>query len=320
MNYHHKIVHIGPFPPPLGGISVYLYRLFKKKENQNIVSVDEKNLDFLKFVSLIVKSRNCLFVYHSPSLKRRLVLFLLSFLTSNKFAYVIHGKGLEESFNKSNLLFKWFIKKSLFNVEFIQVVGQHLKDFFLLMGIPESKIFVENSFLPPPMEEEAKILKTYPPELFEFLNRHGPILVGNASALCFDSMGNDLYGLDMCVNLVEMLRANFPQVGLIFAIADESQNVEYFSKVLKEVTQKGLIEDFFFLRGQKELWPLFRISNLMVRPSSSDGFGISIAEALFFGCKAVASDVSERPVGTVLFRNRDPLDFYEKCLEQLNIV
>ncbi len=62
-----------------------------------------------------------------------------------------------------------------------------------------------------------------------------------------------------------------------------------------------------------ELWPLFENADLMVRPTCVDAYGVSIAEALYFDCPAIASDVCERPDGTVLFRNRDQSDFLEKC-------
>ena len=50
----------------------------------------------------------------------------------------------------------------------------------------------------------------------------------------------------------------------------------------------------------------------MVRPTCTDGFGVSIQEAITFGCPAVASDVCQRPTGTVVFKNRDMEDFERK--------
>ena len=72
------------------------------------------------------------------------------------------------------------------------------------------------------------------------------------------------------------------------------------------------------MTGERELWPLFRKADLMVRPTCTDGYGISIAEALYFDCPAVASDVCVRPEGTLLFNNRDMDDFYEKASDILS--
>ena len=58
-------------------------------------------------------------------------------------------------------------------------------------------------------------------------------------------------------------------------------------------------------------------ADLMIRPTCTDGYGISIAEALFFDCPAIASDVCPRPEGAVLFKNRDMDDFEQKTRELL---
>jgi glycosyltransferase involved in cell wall biosynthesis len=45
------------------------------------------------------------------------------------------------------------------------------------------------------------------------------------------------------------------------------------------------------LLGNHLYWPILKKIDLFVRPTLSDNFGISIAEALHFGKKAIASDV-----------------------------
>jgi glycosyltransferase involved in cell wall biosynthesis len=43
----------------------------------------------------------------------------------------------------------------------------------------------------------------------------------------------------------------------------------------------------------------------LMRPNLSDGYGVSIQEALDLGVPAIASDVCERPKGAILFKNND---------------
>lgn len=78
------------------------------------------------------------------------------------------------------------------------------------------------------------------------------------------------------------------------------------------ISNLGIESNFYFLTGQKELWPLFKQSDLMIRPTYSDCYGISIAESLYFDSPAIASAVCDRPEGTVLFKNRDTDDLYKK--------
>jgi len=118
----------------------------------------------------------------------------------------------------------------------------------------------------------------------------------------------------MCIQLTEKLKKDFPDIGFIFVLADEQRNEKYIN-TMKELSSKLYIENnFYFLTGQKEMWPLFKESDLMVRPTYSDGYGISIAEALYFNSHAIASKVCDRPEGTILFENRNVEDLYEKSL------
>ncbi|MBL0721721.1 MAG: glycosyltransferase family 4 protein [Sulfurovum sp.] len=110
-------------------------------------------------------------------------------------------------------------------------------------------------------------------------------------------------------------KVDFPTIGLMFALASEDINKEYLDKMKLRIKELKIEDNFYFLTGQKELWPLFKQADLMIRPTSSDGYGISIAEALYFDCPAIASDVSDRPEGTILFKSRDIEDLYSKTID-----
>lgn len=309
-----KEVHIGPLPPPLGGISVYLYRLSKIKKEAQFIDVKkfktslEINLWLLKQV-FALKKKN--FIYHSPSLKTRLKLFLLSCISIHDFSLVIHGSSLIDHYKKSRKITKYLTKCMLNSANFIQVVDPNIQKFIKDLGIKNKNIFIKDAFLPPPPEDEKKILNSYEKELFEFIELRDPILISNAGFIRFYN-NVDLYGLDMCVNLTNLLKKDYPNIGYIFALADEKINSQYL-KIIKEQIKKLNIENnFYFITGQKEIWPIFKKVDIMIRPTYKDGYGISIAEALYFNCPAIASDVCKRPNGTILFKNRDLEDLYEK--------
>lgn len=309
-----KTIHIGPMPLPLGGISVYLYRLLKQNNDKNTLFLNEAKLSNMEFIKLLLLRKNKLIIYHSPSLNRRLSLYVFTILNTNKYAIVSHGQGLENSYISSNIFIKWLLKKTILNSKYIQVVGVHLVQFLVDLGYAKEKIIIKNAFINPPLEDEKKILKTYSSSLNTFLNSHEKIIVANASALVFDNNNIDLYGLDMCIELTAKLKSDFPNIGFIFALANEKVNTDYLEKIKKKIKELNIEDNFYFITGQKELWPLFKQANLMIRPTSSDGYGISIAEALYFDCPAIASDVSDRPEGTILFKSRDLDNLYEKSI------
>lgn len=306
----YNIIHIGPIPPPIGGISVYLYRLSKQKRNMEFI--DEKTLPKLRFLLFLLKKKKH-FIYHSPNIIRQLVLYIVSLFTKNKYSIVSHGSSLEDNYKRGTLIKKIFIKRMLKRTEGIQVVNPRTKDFLMKsLKVPEKKIMIKNAFLPPPLEDESEILLTYEPELLEFLGSHSPVVIANGSAITWYE-GSDLYGIDMCVELIGKLKENFPDIGLIFALA-QINNEKYFAEISKRIKDLEIEGSIYFLTGQKEIWPLFKKTDLMVRPTNTDGDAVSIREALCFNCAAVASDVCVRPLGAIVFKSRNQQDFYDKVL------
>jgi glycosyltransferase involved in cell wall biosynthesis len=192
------------------------------------------------------------------------------------------------------------------------LVGDHLKKLYdEYLNEPLHNIEINSAFIPPPPEDEPGILDSYSDTTREFVEQRSPLIIANAYRIEFHE-NTDLYGIDMCINLVERLKPDYPNIGLLFALADIG-DYQYFDGMKRKVSNAGLNENFRFLTGQRELWPLFKKADLMVRPTCVDGFGISIAEALHFGCPAVASDVCVRAEGARVFKNRNMDDFEAKC-------
>ena len=316
-------VHIGPLPPPLGGISVYLYRLSKIEKKAlyiNYYTLFRKynilKLWWIKNVLFNFKKKN--FIFHSTSLRDALFFFFLSCISIHKFSLVIHGRSLKIQYFKSNKLIKLLIRKMLNKAKLIQIVNPEYKDFLNKLKIKNENILVKNAFLPPPLEEEKEIYDTYEPELIDFINSKKPLIVANGSLIEFYN-NVDLYGIDMCIELTSKLKRDYPNIGVLFALADENKNSTYLKKMRILIKKLYAENNFYFLIGQKELWPIFKKADLMVRPTCTEGDSVSIREALYFKTPVVASDVTSRPEGCYLFKNRDLKDLYKECKNVLDI-
>ncbi|MEI2749894.1 MAG: hypothetical protein V9E88_14180 [Ferruginibacter sp.] len=64
-------------------------------------------------------------------------------------------------------------------------------------------------------------------------------------------------------------------------------------------------------------------ADIVLRPTNTDGDALTIREAIYLNKKIVASDVVERPEGTILFKTRDTNDLeikIEAAIEQDNQV
>ncbi|MGA9997233.1 MAG: glycosyltransferase family 4 protein [Pyrinomonadaceae bacterium] len=312
-----KILLISPYPPPLGGVSVFTKRRKRalSAEGHQVDVLDPTKMSapryFFKLLLTRFKSYDLISVnVYSPYVS--MILYALGL--ARKVEVIDHNwRQLEHWGKMKRRIYSHVLSRS----KELILMGEHLRDYYAAhnVALPE-RVSVKDSFIPPPPEDEELILKTYPPDLLAFIAQRRPLIIANAPRIVFYK-DVDLYALDMCVHLVASLKQEFANVCLLFALA-EIGDEEYFAQINRLVDKLSIRENFSFLIGQKELWPLFREADLMVRPTNTDGISVSVAEALYFGCPAVASDAVERPAGTIIFRNRDGEDFLRKCEEALN--
>lgn len=307
---------VGPTPPLIGGVSVFLYRRKRQLEieGHQVEVLDHKKVSLLGFflrLALTPFKKYDLVSLNHHHWSTALVLLVLGMASRTEF--IDHNwRILEEIPSFLKPLFKTFLWRSKKAV----LISPHLRQRYEDHGVAlPPHVELRNIFIPPPLDDERKILKTYTDEALEFLGKKHPLVVANACKITLYH-DTDLYGLDMCIELVRELKKTHPNVGMLFALGEIGDG-DYFKAATQKITMAGLANNFHFMTGQKELWPLFKQADLMVRPTITDGYSFSIAEALYFGCPTVASDVCPRPVQTVTFTNRDGVDFARKCQQVL---
>jgi glycosyltransferase involved in cell wall biosynthesis len=318
-----RIMIVGTYPPPLGGISVFIYRLelLLRKNNYEVFVFNTAlkyrfvGIKFLVFVATVLTGKFEVIHIQNFDLKKIIALLLLRPLKKYKILFTDHNPFL---FDNRGFFATRITRLLMPGIDKLMVVNNHILENYKRhrVQLPED-ILINNVFLPPPLEDRERIIATYPPDLAMFINDHKPLLMANAFQLKVVD-GVDLYGLDLCIELIKKLRAEYPQTGFVFCLANERANALLFKERCAEIKRDNLDRHFYFLTGQKEIWPLFEKVDLFVRPTYKDGYGISIDEALFFNCPAVASSACERNAEAVIFENRNAPDLYEKCIFVLN--
>lgn len=310
---------IGPTPPPLGGVSVHIDRLGKKlrASGRSVVNVDVAGArglhKLVALLRLVIDPRPAEFQLHAFDFSAMAALLVRPF--GKRITYMDHGTPLYQ--RKLSGMRKFLFGKILKHADQVAFVSEEGRQYYSRAGYELSpNVSIQSAFLPPSPEDEPGVLSTYPSATVDFVRTKKPLIVANASQLLFYN-GIDLYGLDLCVELIDRLQARFPTAGILFAIGNEETNRDYLEKVRKQLRDRSLSENFEFLTGQREVWPVFMHADLMVRPTSNDGYAISLEEAIFCGCPTLASDAAVRPPATVTFRNRDIDDFEQKTLEIL---
>jgi len=317
-----SIIIIGPFPPPIGGVSIHIIRLVSRlKDRYKVFEIDTSKNRFVQgikllelFIRNIGKSSKLVVHNHVFRPKFNFIVVYLCKIFGAKYIQTIHSfRQNTDNLSKNEV---WLIKFINNYSSKIIVVSDKIKDdLFQLDEYVLQKIEVIPAFIPYEGENSIQELSQYIDDLQikSFMNSHRIILCANAYKIAFYN-NEDLYGIDLCIELIKKIiySANY-NVGLIFMLPQVG-DIGYFNLMKNRIIEYGIEEDFVFVNKEIDLVPLFEYVDIFLRPTNTDGDALSIREALFSGVPTIASDIVERPVGTIIFRNRDVSDLYEKVI------
>ena len=327
MNKKPKIALIGVYPPPYGGISVHIQRLNEQLEKRGFQSIIydfgkrkdilQKNVKATKntkgwILKYFLNAKEDIVHYHGYESKSLLLFSLFSIVRKKKVIFTFHS--FRYNIKNIDLLHKlifWMAAKA--NIYFIAVNPQ-IKEKITSLGIAPENIEIIPSFIPPTVREEE--IAEIPKGVWNFIDSHSPVISANAFKISFYN-NQDLYGIDMCIDLCANLKQYYPKIGLVFALPDIG-DYEYFNKMKQRIAEKGIENSFLFITKQYQFYPILMKSDVFVRPTNTDGDAVSLREALYFKIPSVASDAVPRPKGTVLFKSRDINDFTLKVKDVLD--
>lgn len=295
---------IGPMPPPIGGVSVFMKRL--------INHIPAKIFDPSKFgrsryyhlSRLLLTSRYDVVFLNIITIK---YLVVLKFFHRGDIIVMDHNNRLFLRNRLVILIIKYFLS----NVTSIHVVSETIKSEYVKQGVTcLGQIQVSYSFIPPIMREKDAIISQYPKELVRFIKSNRLILISGYTVKFLN--GKDLYGFDVAIKLHAKLLKDDLDTKLLLVIPDmNSRSCSYIKRLLED--HRIPENSYYVLKKQIELWPLFLHANLFLRPTITDGYGISVAESVFLGCPALASDVCDRAAGAITYDVDNFNDFYEKA-------
>lgn len=325
--YRKKIMILGPLPPPLGGVSVHVQRVIAKlKEQHNDVMHIETCVEYrYRFLIMYIIRLLLLLLYHRPDQVHLHTLYLSNGLRELQWIVrlkkFLHYDVLLIEHDCRYMYKRSIAWKSALNLLLPQVKKQ------IFIGDITAKSYVDNgmlaaqcntiesAFLPPDQTQEQAVLRSYPQELFQFIEKHKPLVLANAFQLSLLE-DKDLYGFDSCIELIRKLKPVHNDVGFIFVLGSVGNEL-YYQQLLVSIAEYDLIDNCYFLIGQRQLWPLLKKIDLFVRSTLSDGASVSIEEALWAGKSVVATNVCLRPEQVAIYDVDDSERFYELVIGAL---
>ncbi len=315
-----KVLVIGLEPPPWGGVAVHVKRVQEKLVQQgcqvSIWDVCKQQFErnkvsyYINLVQFIIKKRPVYIIYHTIHLRSLLIeaglIFLVNMLIMSKMVVVIHSGRFVLSMGRLQL---WLSSLLLDSCQLILVGSQLATEISLKIKLP-AKFSCESPFISPDLSQKDIILAGLPSDLKSFMMCKYPLVTVSITRKIV-WQGQDLYGIDLALAAFELFKQDCPNAGLLVVIGCKDGYEEYFAWFDRLTTSE--IRNIYFLgEWQQEMWPLIGASQLFIRPTRSDSFGISICEALCQNVPVVASDACPRPPGTVLFKVGDAQDLYLK--------
>lgn len=324
-----SIIIIGIYPPPLGGISIHIKRLRKilinnsfnvKVINEGIYENKKYNivkLNGYKNIFKILKNEKADIVhFHSLNKYVRAFLWLFKKFSKEKIILTIHGQSLLNQYINSNFVLKKLLLRTLNSIDKTIFVDENNVEFFKRLIKNKDKVIHINSFLLPNKSEREE----YSNQLIKFLKNPEKIILINGNVRLYKN--EDLYGFNNMIEICNTLIKNNFRIKLILVVIDvenqSSDESKYYNKLKEKVKDYNILEYVFFYESEnKELWPLLEKIDLFVRPTVVDGYGVSIAEAIYLGIPSIATNVCTRPNGTILCGNSRN-EIYNSILDVLN--
>jgi glycosyltransferase involved in cell wall biosynthesis len=281
---------IGKVPPPIGGVTIHVQRLYSKLKKISypfvFFSLSIKNILIILRVILSVKIVHL----HSSNPYIRFILALYCRLLSKKILITYHGNIGRFSIYKNQ------IDNLSIRLAFVPI-ALNQGSYMISRSINKNTRLI-SAFIPPDINELYDSVETEK-KIYEFSKNYKLLFFTNAFNVSFDSRGKETYGISQLVNIFFQL----PDKGLIFS--DPSGN---YKKYL-ETKFSSLPDNLLILNYNHDFITVIRHASVMIRATTTDGDSLSVREALFLGKRVIASDCVSRPNGVILYKtgNQDDL-------------
>jgi len=315
-----KVLFVGPYPPPHGGISVHVWSaqsLMKRTGQQSsVLNIDRRApeseayikisgaLDFLR--KLVHHARNdWTFDVHTNghNAKSWAIAFACGAVAQlgPGASLTLHSGMAPDYIRSAPAWIRCALRLACVLYQRVVCVNADIASAVAELKIPTRRIRIAPAFL---FLDGPQA--TAPREIENWIGAHSPLIT---STLFF----RPEYGFELLLDAVRRLRCRYPQIGCLVVGTGEDGH-----KASALVASQGLNESML-LAGDVDhdvCLSLIARATVFVRPALHDGDSISVREAVALGVPVVASNVGTRPSCVRLFEPGD-LDGLVACVEQV---
>jgi glycosyltransferase involved in cell wall biosynthesis len=318
-----KVLFVGPYPPPHGGISVHVWgahtRLKRAGLQSNVLNIDPRAPEsdaYIKISGAIDLSRELVrHVWNDWVLKVHtnghnakswgiaLVCGVASQFGSGA-SLTLHSGMAPAYIHTAPAWLRHMIRLTCVFYERVVCVNREIADSVAHLGLSQDRIEISPAFLPIVAPDVAA-----PPEIDAWLRRRSPLIT---STMFY----RPEYGFDVLVEALARLKREFPQVGCLVMGSGEGRDAA------AALAAKRGLKEVMFLAGDLDhelCLALMARSDVFVRPTLRDGDSISVREAAALNIPIVASNVGTRPEGVSLFEAGNVEELVERLKTALRM-
>lgn len=305
---------ISTYPPGYGGVSVHTYNLIESLRlhgmNVNLIRINGPVIaimfDFFRLLTR-VKKKDAVHLHTSFFSTLTIVILHILFLRRlfNYFRLIvsIHEGDLDNRIKKNSFIRNHLIKRIISNVDRLVLMSnsqlKNLKQYFKLTSSV-------NILSPMIVDNEVNFVCK------QFLDT-------NHLKLLVVAQINELYGILEILEGIDRIAKDKPflQFSLLLVFGSKNSDENYRKKIidsLKRVNQNILVnikEDL----NIEEMKVAYRESDIFIRNTKVDSYGISVSEALCNGLYCLATDVCDRPEGVWVYPVNSFLKNFEEFLD-----
>ena len=304
-----RVLQLGPYPPPHGGVQSNLVAIRRFLLNRNIpcsvinitrhrkpeaeaVYYPKDSLGLLRL--LFQLDYDIIHLHLGGNLSNRLLAlsFVCCSIPGKKSVLTFHSGGYPSSPQGQRARPASLTGFAMRRFDMVIGVNPAIVEFFHKLGVPpaRTRLIYPHSFA-----AEMAGADSLPENLTAFFRNHSPVLI---------SVGllEKEYDLPLQIQVLGNIREKYPRAGLLM-IGSGSLEAELRAAMAAQPYAGSML-----LTGDVPHNATLRAiakSDLMLRTTLYDGDAVSVREALYLGVPVIASDNGMRPKGVHLIPSRD---------------
>ena len=308
----HKILLVGPYPPPYGGLSVQLqqWQQYLQKTHGSsceVLNISEKRkepvpgawpvhgyLDFWRKLTKYARNGYLIHLFtngHNFKSWLSALACALAGCFNHRRTVLVFGSGnLPVFIQKSGPLALIVAGAALRLSGEIVCRNDEMRDAIVKFGGNRSKVSIISGYYGT-FDHSAEVPRT----IENFLRKHHPIIGVTATTL------GPEYGVRLLLDAAQQLLHQYPNLGIVVLGIGDNHRPQLRIHEQTSVCLAGALTNPIALAVMSRL-------TIFVRPTLFDGDSRSVREALSLGIPVVASDTGYRPPGVKLFKSGSVAD------------